>query len=198
MAKLSKDLHQEIPVNEGITDFLKTLLSVFKLPFNIVNKLIEFLRPMVHLFESVNEGFRDTWFYEYLIEPWIDREWGVAIITNLMALLVGALFTIIGIFIYTQIEHSINGLDKGIIQTEIQYEKAHTDYVPMVYSNGKSTWTVITPIFTPDTWYFEVKGIDNDRIETWSTTVYDYAEDIKVGDTIESDNFSFVDTEKED
>jgi len=192
--KIAFESSNESVVLDRIIQFLK---SIIKLPVNIFNQLIEFLKPLIPLFQSSNEGFRDTMFWDLLIEPWRNREWGTGILTSIMGLIVAFFIYILSYFIYINVEHAIDGLDKGVIVSEISFEPAHTDIVPTTISDGKTTTTIFVPVNIPDTWSFDVKSIKKDRIERWSTSSPTLSNTIEKGDTLNADNFSFVDTKKE-
>lgn len=103
------------------------------------------------MFQSANEGFKDTIFWDIFIEPWQEKDYGIGIITAILGLIVAFGIYIIGLFVYINIEHDINGLDKGVVVSKVSFKPAHTDLMPMTVYNGNKTTTIIVPIDVPDT-----------------------------------------------
>lgn len=40
------------------------------------------------MFQSANEGFKDTIFWDIFIEPWQEKDYGIGIITAILGLIV--------------------------------------------------------------------------------------------------------------
>lgn len=116
-------------------------------------------------------------------------------------LLVGAIGVFIcasSMLIHNIIDHRSSGIEKGVIVSDIKFEEAHDDFpiVEYVSSNGSTDSYNFTE-HVPDTWMFEVKDIESDRIERWSTTNKELINNIEKGDTLSSDDFKWDFTIKE-
>lgn len=78
-----------------------------------------------------------------------------------------------------------------VANKEITFIPAHTNLIPTLISNGKTTTTILIPVYIPNTWSVNVKDINSDRVEIWSTSEKSYVEGIGLGDTLYLTNFGF-------
>lgn len=81
---------------------------------------------------------------------------------------------------------------KNITEGEVfntEYKAAHTDlmWVPIVYSDGKTSYTTMMPVYRhyPDTWIIYIKSYDEDK-QKWLTEDYyvskNVYDEIHIGD----------------
>jgi hypothetical protein len=102
-------------------------------------------------------------------------------------IMVSLIVFLIGYFTYACTEHALHGLDKGKVVSEVSFQAAHEDMVPITTTCGNSTITTYTYIHVPDRWHVEVKG-DNGRIEEWETESRNIADQAEMGVEITNDN----------
>ena len=148
---------------------------------------------------TTNEGFKDTMFYDLFIDSFtkntgsywddkdgMDRFMGVFV--WVAALFVAGLLYFCGLMLYLNFFYT--PIQKGIVE-DVSFSPAHTALIPMVISTGKSTTTILVPTYIPDTWQVEVKEMDSEETEVWTTTNKYKGEDLKEGETISWDDASY-------
>jgi hypothetical protein len=195
----------------------KNFMKKFSLPSGYFNmSKVPFISLNENIFNDFNDWYSDegenkilnilkkvflfpTWLISFLIGEiyysFADRDFLMGSLLVIIAAMVIGIFSVLGYYGYNYTDKLINGIDNGIVISETpNFVPAHTDLVPITISNGKTTTVVITPIFVPDTWYFEVKN--SDRIEKWSTTDKSKLDDIEKGDTVNNDDYIWCDNIK--
>jgi hypothetical protein len=134
-------------------------------------------------------------FYDTVIDTWKDSKF-MSILMGVLWILTAMLIYLLGYITYSVVEHSINGLESGIVKSE-GFKPAHYELRPHTITNGKTTTTYYTNDYIPDTWYIEVEG-ENGRVETWQTTNSQVGENIEEGDqVINDDNWTWCETDEE-
>jgi hypothetical protein len=212
--KVIKKISENIPpkffeVVDKYKDSLSGMVKKFTTDGIVnVNKLI----PLVNVKESINEA-NGGWFkyikyllskilpieffrsigdliYDMLIEPFKDGDYLVGAFHSFVTIALGFLIFLMGYLIHMGIDQVFNGMEQGIVKSEVTFEPAHNQVITNTHSNGKSTYTTTTIIRVPDTWAFEVEDFEGKRVEQWKTT--DKSEiNIEQGDTLNSDDYSW-------
>ena len=124
-------------------------------------------------------------FYDTVIETWHDSKLA-GIVASILWLVVGIFVYLLGYFIYSGIEHEINGLENGKVSKE-SFEPGHYEARVHTINTGKETITYTSNDWVPDTWYVEVVGEDNRR-EVWYTYNHKVGDSVEVGDEITNDD----------
>jgi len=134
-------------------------------------------------------------FYDTVIDTWRDSKF-MSILMGVLWILAAMLIYLLGYITYSVVEHSMNGLESGVVKTE-EFKPAHYELRPHTIIIGKATTTYYTNDYIPDTWYIEVEG-ENGRVETWQTTNSQVGENTEEGDkVINDDNWTWCGTDKE-
>jgi len=147
---------------------LKILVKIIKAPYELVK----------WLWEEIVDTYKDSFLLGTLLT---------------ITILISAVFIVcLGIMIYLFIDHLNNKFEIGVVANkEISFSPAHTNLIPITTTNGKTTTTILVPIHIPNTWSVNVKDINSERIEIWSTSDQSYVEGIGLGDTLYLTNFNF-------
>jgi len=149
-----------------------------------------FVRWPKNFISGVWEIFKDT-----VIDTWQDSKF-LSIVMSIIWISVAIFVYFLGYLTYSVVEHSINGLDNGIVKSE-GFRPAHYETHVHTINTGKTVSTYTTTDWVPDTWYIEVKG-ENGRVETWQTTNSQVGENTEEGDkVINDDNWTWCGTDKE-
>lgn len=147
---------------------LRILVKIIKAPYELVK----------WLWDEIVDSYKDSFFMGTLL--------------SITVLITAAFIVLIGIMIYLFIDHLKNKFEIGVVANkEITFVPAHINLIPVTTSNGKTTTTILVPVHIPNTWSVDVKDINSERVEVWSTSEKSYVEGIGLGDTLYLTNFSF-------
>lgn len=134
-------------------------------------------------------------FYDTVIDTWRDSKF-MSIVMSILWIGVAMLVYLIGYLTYSFVEHSINGLENGVVKAE-EFRPAHYETHIHTINTGKTVSTYTTNDWVPDTWYVEVEG-ENGRVETWKTSNSQIGENTEEGDTVKNDdNWTWCGTDNE-
>lgn len=134
-------------------------------------------------------------FYDTVIDTWRDSKF-VSILASILWIAAAILVYLLGYLTYSLVEHSMNGLETGIVKSE-EFRPAHYETHVHTTTVNNMTSTYTTSDWVPDTWYVEVEG-ENGRVETWQTINPQIGEATKEGDIVNNDdNWTWCDTDKE-
>ena len=147
---------------------LRILVKIIKAPYELVK----------WLWDEIVDSYKDSFFLGTLL--------------SITVLITAVFIVFIGIMIYLLIDHLKNKFEIGVVANkEITFIPAHTNLIPTPISNGKTTTTILIPVYIPNSWSVNVKDINSDRVEIWSTSEKSYVEGIGLGDTLYLTNFGF-------
>jgi hypothetical protein len=134
-------------------------------------------------------------FYDTVIDTWRDSKF-VSILASILWTVAAILVYLLGYLAYSLVEHSVNGLETGIVKSE-EFRPAHYETHVHTTTVNNMTSTYTTSDWVPDTWFVEVEG-ENGRVETWQTINQQIGESTKEGDKVTNDdNWTWCDTNKE-
>jgi hypothetical protein len=133
-------------------------------------------------------------FGETVIASWKEGDKVMAFFMIAMWTSVAIVVFALGYATYAFIEHSINGLESGVVDGE-EFRPGHYEVHVHTIRSGKSTTTYTTNDWVPDTWYIKVVG-ENGRIEMWSTNNSKIGLGTEPGDkVINDDDWTWCETD---
>lgn len=137
-------------------------------------------------------------FYDTVIETFKDGGMGIVMSFLMLLMWVGTaiLVFILGVFTYQVTDYAFNGLDKGVVKTEVRFEPAHYEDHVHTMIIGKTTTTYVTHDWEPDKWHTQVQEEGGKSVENWVTYNKEVGEHTNVGQEVNNDdNWTWEGTE---
>lgn len=164
-------IKKDIGINESKNSIFDRLLSLFKFPVDVITSILGFFGDII------TKLVRKFW-------SWT-------------TILVAIVIFILGACVYAEIEHAMNGISIGIVNTNVEFVPEHVEVTTHTYTDSQGkTQTYTTTETIPDTWNMDVRA-SNGRIESWTTTDKPTGSSTKKEDIVRSDGkWQWVGTKK--
>jgi hypothetical protein len=153
----------EYDEEESNSIILRYLYKVFvKFPKNFISGIFNFFKDII-------------------VDTFREGEYVISIMMSIITIVLAVLLFILGVFIYEAIEHEMNGIESGVVNST-SFEPAHTEPITHVIIINGHSHTYITNEWVNDRWWVEIR--DGKRVENW----YSYnIQNASVGDTLLND-----------
>ena len=137
-------IRRDLKLNESKSSMFSGLSSILDMPREIIGTIIDMFKGLIN---------------HLLTKFW-----------SCTTLVVAVVIFVLSMCVYQAVEHEMNGISVGIVNTEVEFVPEHVVEHKSTYrdSDGKEHET-ITYETIPDTWNMDVRA-SNGRIEAWTTT----------------------------